>query len=147
MSLTMEFMSKDHDRLDGIFSAFQKTKAENLDQAKTLFSKFESGLRKHIAWEEEILFPDFEEQTGMKNTGPTAVVRLEHNKIKEFLDQIRKNLQKADIQIESAEKDLIGVLTSHNQKEEKILYPWIDQSISEDARTEMIAKMEKKPSE
>jgi regulator of cell morphogenesis and NO signaling len=141
MSLIMEFMGKDHDRLDRILGAFQKTKAESLERAKTLFSEFESGLRRHIVWEEEILFPAFEEQTGMKNMGPTAVMRMEHYEIKEFLDQIRQKLQKADIQTESAEKDLIGVLTSHNQKEEKILYPWIDRSISKDARTEMIAKM------
>lgn len=140
----MEFMSKDHDRLDGIFIAFQKNKTENLEQAKTLFSSFESGLRRHIVWEEEILFPAFEEQTGMKNMGPTAVMRMEHHKIKEFLDQIGQKLQDNDIHTGDAEESLIGVLTSHNDKEEKILYPWIDRSLSEEALTGMIVKMDKK---
>ncbi len=143
MGLIMEFMSKDHDRLDGILVAFQKTKAENPEQAKTLFSSFESGLRRHIVWEEEILFPAFEEQTGMKNMGPTAVMRMEHQKIKGLLDQIGQNLRDNNIQTGDAEESLIGVLTSHNDKEEKILYPWIDRSLGEEMLTEMIVKMDK----
>jgi regulator of cell morphogenesis and NO signaling len=143
LGLIIEFMSKDHDRLDGIFSAFQKTKAENQREAKTLFSQFESGLRRHIVWEEEILFPAFEEQTGMKNMGPTAVMRMEHIKIKELLDQIGQKLQENNIQTEDSEESLIGVLTSHNDKEEKILYPWIDRSLGEEMLTEMIVKMDK----
>jgi regulator of cell morphogenesis and NO signaling len=144
MGLIMEFMSKDHDRLDGIFAAFQKTKAENLEQAKILFANFESGLRRHIVWEEEILFPAFEEKMGMKNAGPTAVMRMEHHKIKECLDQIRKTLHFHDLHTGDAEESLIGILTSHNDKEEKILYPWIDRSLGEEALTEIIVKMDKK---
>lgn len=136
-------MSKDHDRLDGVFSTFQKTGANQLDQAKKLFSQFESGLRRHIVWEEEILFPAFEDQTGMKNTGPTAVMRMEHNEIKKLLDQIGQNLQENEIHTGNAEESLIGVLTSHNGKEEKILYPWIDRSLGEGMLTEMIVKMDK----
>ncbi|MFI5304297.1 MAG: hemerythrin domain-containing protein [Nitrospiria bacterium] len=136
-------MSKDHDRLDGIFSAFQKTKAENLDQAKKSFANFESGLLRHIVWEEEILFPAFEVQTGMKNMGPTAVMRLEHLKIKELLDQISQKLQYINIHTGDVEESLIYVLKLHNDKEEKILYPWIDQSLSEESLTEMIVKMDK----
>ena len=136
-------MSKDHDRLDGIFAAFQKTKAENMEQAKTLFANFESGLRRHIAWEEEILFPAFEEQTGMKSIGPTVVMRLEHHEIKEFLDQIRQKLQYINIHTGDVEESLMSVLKSHNDKEEEILYPWIDRSLGEEALTEMIVKMDK----
>jgi regulator of cell morphogenesis and NO signaling len=143
LGLILEFMSKDHDRLDGIFSAFQKTKAENLSQAKTLFANFESGLRRHIVWEEKILFPAFEEKTGMKNTGPTVSMRIEHLKIKEFLDQISQKLQYINIHTGDVEENLINVLKLHNDKEEKILYPWIDQSLGEEALTEMIVKMDK----
>ena len=142
MSSVKDLMSKDHDRLDNIFLSFQKTKAGGLEQAKTLFSEFDSGLRRHIVWEEEILFPAFEEATGMKNSGPTGVMRMEHQQIKGFINQIREKLQKKDIETEEAEEGLIRVLTSHNQKEETILYPWIDRSLSENVRNDMIVKME-----
>jgi len=61
LGLILEFMSKDHDRLDVIFAAFQKANVIDPEQAKSLFDNFETGLRRHIVWEEEILFPVFEE--------------------------------------------------------------------------------------
>lgn len=141
MGLIMEFMSKDHDRLDALFSAFKKTKDENQKQAKALFSQFDTGLRRHIVWEEEILFPAFEEQVGMKNMGPIAVMRMEHSRIKEWLDQIGQKLEENKFETEGSEESLIAVLKSHNDKEEKILYPWIDRSIGEEMLTEMIVNM------
>ena len=59
MSTISDFMSRDHDRLDVIFTEFQKEQAT--EKAKDLFSRFDEGLRTHIAWEEQILFPLFEE--------------------------------------------------------------------------------------
>jgi len=78
----------------------------------------------------------------MKNMGPTAVMRLEHQEIKKFLDQIRKKLQYPNIHSGNVEESLMGVLKSHNDKEEKILYPWIDRSLGEEAQTEMIVKLD-----
>jgi iron-sulfur cluster repair protein YtfE (RIC family) len=141
MNKIMEFMSEDHDRLDEIFNSFQKLKVQDLEQGKKLFAEFNSGLQRHIVWEEEILFPAFEEQTGMKGAGPTAVMRIEHHQIKGFMEKIHQLLQKQDNRTGDAEEGLIRVLTSHNQKEETVLYPWIDRSISEEERKEMIAKM------
>ena len=47
----------------------------------SLFSQFDTGVRAHIAWEEEILFPPFEEKTGM---------RMEHQQIKQLLQTIEE---------------------------------------------------------
>lgn len=141
MNKIMEFMSKDHDRLDEIFNSFQKLKVQDLEEGKKLFAEFNSGLQRHIVWEEEILFPAFEKRTGMKSEGPTAVMRIEHFQIKGFMEKINQLLQKQDNRTGDAEEGLIRVLTSHNQKEETVLYPWIDRSISEEERKKMIAKM------
>lgn len=130
MTTVMEFMGKDHDRLDKIFESFQNT--NNLPE----FEEFNRGLRRHIVWEEETLFPLFEEKTGMLNAGPAFVMRQEHMQIKEILDKINSGQNSAELQ-----KDLLHVLTHHNMKEENMLYPWIDNSLSDDERIKVLAKL------
>ncbi len=138
MSSIMEFMSKDHDKLDGIFKEFQSLK--KTDKAKKLFSDFDAGLRMHITWEEEILFPIFEEKTGMKDEGPTQVMREEHKQIKEFLGKINDKVAENG-ETDEFENGLLEVLTQHNDKEENILYPMIDDSLNEKEREEVLEKI------
>ncbi len=143
MKKIKEFMSDDHDRLEVIFKEFQSTKNKDVNQAKDLFHEFKTGLKRHIVWEEEILFPIFEDRTGMQDQGPTAVMRMEHRKIKEFLEAIHDKIVNADINTDTLERGLIEVLTAHNEKEEKILYPWMDNSLSEPETEEAFERMKK----
>ena len=126
MGAIFEFMSRDHDRLDAIFTEFLA--APNAGRARDLFTQFDTGLRAHIVWEEDLLFPPFEEKTGMKDSGPTAVMRMEHQQIKQLLQTIGEAV--GERHPAEAVSALIEVLTEHNQKEEHILYPWLDQSLS-----------------
>lgn len=87
------FYKHDHDELDGFFLKFQELKNQDYPQAKEYFKKFKFGLQRHIVWEEEILFPLFEEKTGMKDCGPTAVMREEHRQIGEYLEAVHKKVQ------------------------------------------------------
>ena len=123
------FYGKDHDQLDGYFRKFQELKKKDYAQAKEFFKKFKFGLQRHIVWEEEILFPIFEERTGMQG-GPTAVMRMEHIQIKKLLSSIYDQILKRNFETESLESQLFGILSSHNVKEENVLYPWIDQTLS-----------------
>lgn len=143
----LEFMGKDHDRLDDLFKEFLRLKEEDLRRARPLFHEFKTGLQRHIVWEEEILFPIFEERTGMRESGPTAVMRQEHRQIKDFLERIHNTLLKADTQTDPLQKGLLEVLSAHNQKEEDILYPWIDHALSEVEIKEALDRMERLPPE
>jgi len=141
MNEITNFMSNDHDRLDEIFKEFQDVKNLDLNRARSLFSQFKSGLERHIVWEEEILFPLFENQTGMRETGPTAVMRMEHRQIKDFLQQIHMAISVGETETAQQESGLVAVLTAHNDKEENILYPWIDKSVSEQEKQDSLQKM------
>jgi iron-sulfur cluster repair protein YtfE (RIC family) len=66
---------QDHDRLDDLFRQFQALKLSDRESAGRAFQEFKAGLERHIAWEEEILFPAFENKTG-QTSGPTQVMRL-----------------------------------------------------------------------
>ncbi len=130
METITKYMEDDHDRLDQIFKEFKDAKTRDKERARQLFHNFRIGLRRHIAWEEDILFPIFEERTGMRDSGPTAVMRIEHQQIKEFLDKIHASISQGNFQTETFEEGLIEVLSAHNDKEESILYPAIDEAIS-----------------
>jgi len=45
-------------------------------------------------WEEELLFPMWEEKTGMIEDGPTPVMRFEHDQIKQLLDTIHQKVER-----------------------------------------------------
>lgn len=147
MPTVLGFMGEDHDRLDGIFKEFQKVKNTDLGKAQMLFHEFKVGLQRHIVWEEEILFPLFENQAGMREAGPTAMMRREHKEIKHFLEGIHQRLTSSDVQTGELEEKLIGVLTEHNNKEESILYPWIDSSVNEQEKRRAFTNMENLPAE
>ena len=124
-SITAHF-GADHDRLDTLFSEFQSLKRKDPVAAKEKFKGFLRGLTRHIVWEEEVLFPLFEERTGMKDSGPTAVMRQDHCRIMAHLDAIHDKVRIADPESDDSEKALLQILGEHNMKEERILYPAID---------------------
>jgi|SRR3989338_582496 len=141
------YYEKDHDRLDGLFKAYQTLKRTDFDKAKPNFRDFKFGLQRHIIWEEEILFPLFEEKTGMRNGGPTEVMRMEHREIGAILEAIHEKVKARDPESDSDEQKLLTVLGNHNMKEENILYPAIDRSINDNERKAVFKKMEELPPE
>lgn len=142
-----KFMGQDHDRLEDLFKNFQGAKTRDAGKARELFSEFKRGLQRHIVWEEEFLFPRFEERTGAGNGGPTAVMRLEHRRIKELLDAIHDRVAIGKTDTDEDERELKDVLMIHNTKEESVLYPGIDRVLSQDEAAEMIAAMQALPAE
>jgi len=136
-----EFMGNDHARLDAIFKEFQALKNQELKRAKDVFSEFKSGLERHIVMEESILFPIFELRTGMHSSGPTFVMRMEHREIKDHLQRIQTSISADDIKTDELEEGLVQILTAHDDKEENILYPWIDISVGEEEKRLLLDKM------
>lgn len=124
------YYQNDHDRLDSLLKTFQRLKRTDFPKAKEAFVQFMFGLKRHIIWEEDILFPSFEKKTGMFEGGPTAVMRVEHTMIKKELDAIHDKVAKGNPDSDEAEEKLLSVLKIHNQKEENILYPGIDRLLT-----------------
>lgn len=137
-----EYLQTDHRRLDGIFERFlQEVKAGKWDEAVTDFKEFSLGLKRHIKIEEEILFPVFEEKTGMVDAGPTFVMRMEHQEIQKNLDNTLASAEAKDASgVEEATGALSLVLGDHNMKEENILYPESDSFLSDEERTTVVKK-------
>ena len=142
MTTILEFMSVDHDRLDNKIRMYSTEKLVDIERAESIFLSFKNELERHIIWEEDILFPVFERKTGIKDGGPTSVMRIEHIEIKKYLQEIKRKLHVKKIQDPCKEEVAIfKVLESHNQKEENILYPGIDNLTSEQEKEQMIKQM------
>ncbi|MDE2222794.1 MAG: hemerythrin domain-containing protein [Candidatus Omnitrophica bacterium] len=139
------FYTDDHDQLDGYFLKFQELKRKNYPEAKEYFKKFKFGLQRHIIWEEEILFPLFEEKTGMTSGGPTMVMRAEHRQIGGHLEELHKKVQRGDPESDREERLLWDCLKQHNNKEENILYPAIDHQLSGQEQEKVFHSMKTLP--
>lgn len=137
MNIISEFMEEDHDRLDSLFADFQKLRRQDPTKAQELFLEFSEGLRRHITWEDDDLFPLFEGQTKLLG-GPTAIMRLEHLRIKDYLTKIECYMGDDTAEWETG---LAATLHPHNMKEEQVLYPWIDEAVPEPDRQKVLDKM------
>jgi hemerythrin-like domain-containing protein len=103
-------------------------KAEDTARA---WRRFEASLRRHLAQEEEILFPAFEQTTGMTDAGPTFVMRSEHTQMRGLLDQMAAALERGEAQeLLDLGDTLLLLIQQHNQKEEHMLYPMSEQALA-----------------
>ncbi|NJL18059.1 MAG: hemerythrin domain-containing protein [Nitrospira sp.] len=139
------FYEQDHDRLDELFKTFQTFKRTDLAKAKEAFREFKIGLQRHIVWEEVLLFPIWEDKTGMVEDGPTPMMRHEHSQIKQLLDAIHHKIEGQNLDTDRDEQALIQALDSHNRKEERALYPAIDNVISPDECVKVFSDMKNIP--
>lgn len=138
---------EDHDRLDALLTSFHELKRSDFERAKERFREFKFGLQRHIVWEEDLLFPLWERHTGLTEGGPTHVMRLEHRSIGQALEALHKKVQQGDPECDREEQDLLGLLSSHNIKEERVLYPSIDAQVSDEERRSLFAQMSEIPEE
>ncbi len=139
------FYEEDHDRLDELFKTFQQTKRSDFDKAKEAFKNFKTGLQRHIVWEEDLLFPLWEEKTGMSESGPTFVMRNEHRQIGQQLEAIHEKVMAENPDSDQEEQTLLSLLAPHNMKEERVLYPAIDNVTNADERETVFRRMKNIP--
>src|SRR5262245_18882921 len=134
-----EALSWDHDRLDAIEKlAFERLAAGDVEGARERWSEFMVGLRRHIRFEEELLFPAFEGRCG---PGPTGVMRFEHREIEALIEAIGATLPNPPV-ARMFRDQLHEVLGRHNLKEEQVLYPATDRSLTPEERDQLIARIQ-----
>ena len=142
-----EFFEQDHDRLDELFKTFQQLKRSDFVKAEEAFKGFKLGLQRHILWEEDLLFSLWEKKTGMTDSGPTPAMRNEHRQIGQQLEAIHRKVENRNPESDQEEQALLDLLGSHNRKEERALYPAIDQVTSSDERATVFQNMQNIPEE
>jgi uncharacterized protein (DUF2249 family)/hemerythrin superfamily protein len=134
----------DHDRLEDIERrAFEARQAGDYEAAREAFAEFDFGLRRHIRFEEEILFPTFEQWSGLPpHGGPTGVMRAEHRGIEALLEALADAVGLPGRAAETLQDQLAGLLQGHNLKEENILYPGIDRLLKADESDAIVRRIQ-----
>lgn len=129
-----ETMHDHHQECDDRFAAAEAAIArQDWQTGGNQFAAFATALEAHFGAEEELLFPAFENATGMVS-GPTQVMRLEHRQMRGLVDAMRQALAAHDGEaFAGAAQTLLIMMQQHNMKEENILYPMIDRALAPSA--------------
>lgn len=125
--------SQHHRHCDDAFArAEESAQAGDWTKARTDFDAFSKAMATHFGSEEETLFPAFEDRTGMRQ-GPTQVMRLEHDQMRQLLGEMTAALEAKDADgFGSAAETLLVLMQQHNMKEEHMLYPMCDRALGGD---------------
>jgi iron-sulfur cluster repair protein YtfE (RIC family) len=136
MTTIRDFMADDHRRCDDVFSEVEQAVADgDWAVAGECFARFHAGVLQHFAVEESLLFPAFEEKSGMY-MGPTQVMRSEHVQMRELMAAAEASLLAKDADNYSGNAEtLLIMMQQHNMKEENILYPMCDQQLFAETET------------
>ena len=121
----------DHRHCDSLFATAEDA-AQRTDWAacREHFDAFLAAMLHHFEVEENVLFPAFEQATGM-SMGPTAMMRSEHAQMRDLLNNM------AAVIVAGRRDDYLGTsetlllyMQQHNLKEEHVLYPMADQALA-----------------
>ena len=142
MENIQDYLKADHRRCDGFFVEVEQLVAEgNWPLAEENFKLFHQAMEHHFTMEETVLFPDFESASG-NTAGPSQVMRMEHQQMRELLtDMVQATEEKDGDSFLSMSETLLILMQQHNAKEEQILYPMCDNLLSS-TRDEVLARME-----
>jgi len=129
-----EYFTLDHRRCDSRWVEVEAAaEAGDADAVKERWSTFQNALSKHLRMEEEVLFPAFEQATGMAGGGPTFVMRSEHNQMRGLLEQMNAAANGGDHgELVDLGDTLLMLIQQHNQKEEHMLYPMAERALAAD---------------
>ncbi len=124
------FLVHDHRQCDSLYATLEA--AVDADSAALeCFEAFDAAMRRHLGIEEDIIFPAFEEATGMSGCGPTHVMRMEHSQMRALLDNMRESAAEANFESVLDHGDtLLMLIQQHNAKEEGMLYPACQQALA-----------------
>jgi regulator of cell morphogenesis and NO signaling len=134
----------DHARLDALeAAAFEARARGRVAAARALFSDFAHGLRRHIDFEEQILFPEFETLCPLAvETLPTTVMRAEHRAVLAILEMMEREIDDPQSAIELSRAELRQIQRDHDLKEEQIFYPALDRMLDEEEGDLMVARLQ-----
>ena len=143
MTTITEYMTGIHRRCDEILAELEvAVNDDDWDKATRLTANFLQAMEHHLTVEETILFPAFEQKTGMVG-GPTMIMREEHKQMRDLFLQLQWALDgKSGGEFLDTTETLLVLMQQHNMKEEGILYPMSDEHLGLDAQ-QVLARMQK----
>lgn len=128
-----QFMAQDHRDCDLLFAkAETAASTDDWETANQALNEFVQAMERHLGIEEQTLFPAFEEETGVI-TGPTEMMRMEHDQMRVLFIEMKYAMEQKDSdEYLGVSETLLILMQQHNMKEEQILYNMMDQHLPGD---------------
>jgi hemerythrin-like domain-containing protein len=136
------YLDQDHRRCDDQYAMAESAVIlRHWDAASANFSSFLAMFGLHLDKEERVLFPRLDHALG-NGYGPTVVMRAEHRRMREMLNQMQAAIDRRDCEAFFDQADMLRMLMRHHSlKEEGILYPQADFVLAQQA-DDVLASME-----
>ena len=134
MSSFLHVLPRHHQHCDALFVLAEES-AQKKDwlATRSAFERFNEQMQAHFEAEETILFPAFEDATGMIQ-GPTQMMRIEHQQMRSVLAQLQAACTAQDAEgFSGLAETLLILMQQHNMKEEHILYPMCEEALTAEA--------------
>jgi len=135
----LKLMIKDHCKIEDLLNNLEEKNNEDFDSMQKAFNKFEWELEKHIFTEEKAIFTSYNPDDIIDGYEMLPELTKQHNFIVNKINNWRKDVrnQRMITDIYSFKVYLIR----HKNFEEEKVYPKLDQSLSEDEKRNIIAKI------
>jgi hemerythrin-like domain-containing protein len=132
METISSFLTQDHRACDEEFANMENAVAsENWEESNTKLNKFTENLLHHFDMEEKVMFPAFEDKTGMTQ-GPTTMMRMEHDQMRGLLEDLKTDvLETNKNHFFGVSESLMMLMQQHNMKEEQMLYAMADNHLTD----------------
>ncbi len=140
--LFCETMTANHRQCDLLFSRAEAFIArDDWEQGRPAFDHFRNAMKQHFSMDEEVLFPSLEQCTE-QTMGPTRVMQMEHEQMRQLLFDMEEALAREDRdQYLGFARTLMVIIQQHNTREEQILFPMSDQAFGSETE-EILQSME-----
>jgi len=132
METISSYLTQDHRACDEEFANMENAVAsENWIDANSKLVKFTCDLLHHFDMEEKVMFPAFENKTGMTQ-GPTAMMRMEHDQMRGLLEDLKADVNATNKNhFFGVSESLMMLMQQHNMKEEQMLYAMADSHLGD----------------
>jgi len=121
-------LTQDHRHCDELFARVEEHVARgDWAHAGRDFSKFTNAMEQHLRFEEDDLFPAFEQASGSR-AGPTQMMRMEHEQMRTLFRDMEAGIRAGEAsRYLGLSETLLILMQQHNMKEEHILYRLAEQ--------------------
>jgi len=135
----LNLMVKDHYKIEDLLNNLEEKNNEDFDSMKNAFNIFEWELEKHIFTEEKAIFTSYNPDDIFEGYKMLPELTKQHNFIVNKINNWRKDIRNQRM-ITDFYSFKVYLIRHKNFEEEKV-YPKLDQSLSEDEKKLIVAKI------
>lgn len=124
-------LTLDHSQIDALYDAYTELASSHSELSIQAFAAYRAALEVHMRCEEELVFPALEGNPLLHSYHEVPTLIEEHRSIRHLLEQVTQLLSERSLTREACERRLFEELHEHNAREEMLVYPEIDRTLSE----------------